>query len=1293
MEKLTFGDFYTLVWSMVPQVWKDADDEYGKSLQILLYTMSQHMYYYFYNRVVHMEELFDPDRCPEKYLKFLSGMIGWKLIGSDPASWREQIKAAPLLYKIRGTNRGILLAEKLIGYSVFMSELYRDHVGDAVPKERIFNNTPASVKIKPWFRKTLNNIEGELLPGYAESDQFDSFNTTGFVKLDKLGQVIRPRILSSTRKLLFTSSSTTERYNNLTGKYSIARYAKLPRMNVVLKYDSDLGEENSDGSIRQNNFNGAIDLLLQFKPFHVHIDNLEVRYSLSEYVFDQANMADENLNVHEEFSAAVNLAMSRAENTITFSPNVAVELVDAITTNPASAIENRGVISSVYKVINLSTLTPSLEDSLYSIISKTLPIKSFIPNSEVTVLIPAIGDNIVSQAEYVDSLPITPPAPQPAHISIPAPTILVSPVNTNYYIGFESKGIQLTCISDTSTTDPAHPLTVSWYKDSMLFYIDNSYLNTISVLNLTSVDLIGSHTYVCEVSNSYGVATSSPAVVSGIEAPVHAILKYDLSHALTEPILDFKSMLSSQEAETTITESTTTPIDGYNKIISSAYSIGLDSSVITNILVAAEPFRSSVQTIYDIQNITSNPSRPWDLNELSTATVVANMTELNLFKQVYADSMVLILDLDLGPGATWNTRLEPGIDYYFDNKQTLFLNSASIAAKLDPAFTNFTFLYSFALHIIYLTRTTYKDETLVGIPGRGFRYKTRLNTKFSRQFLVNTLPPESLNRLMPTQVVSVDSKTKQKSILGIKQFKTPTNIYNRSSLKNENIDNYHVVNKDPLSRIDKSKWTVYSPEYTAYYLGDQKITNNWWGNYYQAKFPEVSPGVPAFVSYDSIDTSREAQAENVNSNQWMSALKLLNLSDPRQFLVTRKSDSVRTGLWKRNSCKFVSIPFIRSRRDSLQVFRRDAPTFTRSEESSDYPVDTSVPPRFDNYKYILADGTDVSLSYFTPGFSIPEKVSVTMDRSLGAKATLATTGYGLTFPDSDTYYNNYSSDISPQTYFNQTLNEYTIKSSLYAGNIPISRDPNQFTGITEFNDKLALSITGLEVIIDTFDVTGLTNNFVLSKSDLFVSWAEVNTGETVAFGYYSPYNVITFPNIQVSLNGFLLPYLDAWKLSLDRIKSVDILVPLESTDIVTVLYQVFPTGLTNSDTPPSPQNPYIQEITLIDTDITLIEQGNRYVFDLPTATQPCISWYSKVTNEYINSGSTPIEYQPFALFEDAEPNAVLKLNGFITKYKTDWTFLLKQENSVVTASIALSPLLSLSLSTNDTIRFEYFSTV
>jgi hypothetical protein len=1288
------------------------------------------MYYYFYNKIVYMDELFDPDLCPEKYLKFLAGMIGWKLIGADVDSWREQIKAAPLLYKVRGTKRGLLLAEKLVGYSIFMSELYRDHVGDAVPKERIFNNTPEEIKQKPWFRKVLTSVEGELLGGYAESDQFDSFNMTDIVKLDAFGQVIRPRILSSTRKLIFKNVSTTEFYNNITGKNSIARYAKLPRLNVVLKYEHDLDEELADGSIKQNNFKGALDLLLQFKPFHVYIENLEVRYSLAEYVFDQASMTSETLNIHESVLSAARVEMARAENTITFSGNQVVEFSTASAEIPLPAAYNRGVISSIYKLVDLSIAESSTDSSLYSVFKKAFPIKSFdstetvdavnFLNSHIlgwndpafvkpsTIALKAEGDTIINQAQYVLELPPTPFDPIAVVSPTPIPQFLSNPINTNYYLGSENLGLRLKCAANSS--DNTEPIIMSWYKDGILYHTDDysrywtgvlDVYDTIyveSTLSIVESDLTGTHTYTCRATNSNGYVTSSGAIVTGIQAPVHAVLGYNLKPYITAPVLDFKAMLSTQNDTYIVTD---TFIN--SKLAVPRYAVGIPSTAITSIVIDTIPYRSSITVNLDTQSIISNPSRPWDLNDVQTFSTATSITTLDAIKTVYDNFLSVVLEY-----SSYKITLQPGIDYYFDNlNSNIFLNSAAIAVKVGGP-TNFTFLTSSKLHILYLTRTTYEDETSEGFQKRGFRYKIRQNAKFSRQYAINTLPQESIARLMPTEIVSVDTKTKKKTVLGTKQFKVRTEIPNRSTLKNEVIDGYNVVNKDPLNRMDQSKWTVYSPEFTAYYLGDQKVTNNWWGNYYQAKFPDINIGEPAFVSYSEIDRSESAQKKNVYSNQWISALRLLNLSDPKHFLVTRKTDSARTGFWKRNSCRFVSIPFIRSRRDTLQVFRRDNPTFTRSEESTDYPVDSSVPYRLDNYKYILPDGTDVSYSYFTPGFSEIDKVSVTMDRGIGEKATISlnpvdTThpaglqgikGYNLSFPESDTYYNNYSSDVTAETYFiKNTSNEYVAKSSLYAGNIPVSRDPSQFTGITEGLDKFDLLVTGLEIVNDTFVAVANKSSFVLSKYNLFVTWTEPNTGASISFGYYPPYNVLVIPNIVVTLNGLVISYGTDWTITFDKLKTLNILCPIEATDVVTIEYQVFP-GEVNLATIPSPQIPRLIDITLSTNDIAQIQQGNRYLIGLLLETgAPCVSWYSSITADFISYGLTPIEYQPFALYEEAEPNITVNVNGIILKYKKDWSFLLKKNTlGVVTAAIALSPLLSLSLSVNDEIKVQYFST-
>jgi hypothetical protein len=587
-----------------------------------------------------------------------------------------------------------------------------------------------------------------------------------------------------------------------------------------------------------------------------------------------------------------------------------------------------------------------------------------------------------------------------------------------------------------------------------------------------------------------------------------------------------------------------------------------------------------------------------------------------------------------------------------------------------------------------LSRITYKNESDLGVPIRGFRTINRTTKKYTRQFLINTIQTPTLANVMPTAIVSIDGKTKQKTVLGTKSYKTPTNIYNRSSLKNDRIENYNVVSRNALNRIDSSKWTVYAPEYTAYYLGDQKITNNWWGNYYEAKF--TVPQVP----YSQIDRSTAGQLEHVTSDQWLSALQTYNVANPDHFLVTRKTDKVRTSIWNRSSCKFASVPYIQGSRNNLQVFRKDISNLNRSEASTDYTTDTNTPPRIDNYKYILPDGTDVSMSYFSPGFSEVERTKVTMDRGLGSKATLNSSGYNLTFPDSDMYYDNYATGSQPEAYFSGTSPQYRVKTSLYAGNIPVNLDPATIPGINESLDKLGLLVTGLVPVTDTFTVVSTETNFILSELNIFVSWITENTGETAAFGYYSPaaYGGILYPSIQVTLNGLLVPYRSSWSIGFDAIKSINVLEPLLPGDIITVSYETIP-GQPQDLAPPTPQIPHTITKTLTGGDIITIKDGNRYIVDLPyTGFIPCVAWYNELTSQYINSSSNPIAYQPLSFYEDAIPNINISLNGLLIKYKRDWVFLMKFESGVHSAAIAFDPSFSMSLLATDVILIDYFAT-
>ena len=316
-----------------------------------------------------------------------------------------------------------------------------------------------------------------------------------------------------------------------------------------------------------------------------------------------------------------------------------------------------------------------------------------------------------------------------------------------------------------------------------------------------------------------------------------------------------------------------------------------------------------------------------------------------------------------------------------------------------------------------------------------------------------------------------------------------------------------------------------------------------------------------------------------------------------------------------------------------------------------------------------------------------------MDRAIGQKATLDPSGYNLTFPNSDTYYNNYSTDNDPKTYFALTpTNEYAIKTSLYAGNIPISRDPAYFTGMSENKDRLEVSVNNLELVIDTFTVSSLTQRFFLSKPELVVNWNDLTTGDVMSFGYYPPSGVSTAPNIIVRLNGIAISYGVSWTITFGRMRELIILDPISLTDIITVEYLIFPGSASLETAPPLPQILHTINITLLDSDINTIKLGNRYILDLPTSNIPCVSWYSSITSEFISSSSIPTQYQPLALFEEAEPNITITLNGITINYKLDWTFLLRLESSVLKPAIAFSENQSLSLSSGDVLQIDYFST-
>ena len=358
-QPVSFDTFFNSIWLKIPEVWRNADSEVGRPLQILTLTMAQQMYYYFYLKISVMDELFDPEKCPKEYLVFLSSLVGWKLIGEDPDSWREQIKNAPLLYKIKGTEKSIILAEKLIGYSVFMTELYRDYTGAIVPKEKLFNNFPLSVKVKPWFRTTSVDTEKHIFTD-AFSDLFPSFNE-GSSEINSLGDLIHSKSLrrSSTRYMIMSSQPG---YDPKTGTSSLARLAKLPRINLILKKDRDLDYVGPTGVAIDATALEALDLLLKFKPFHVYINDLVIMYSLTDYLFGTASnlpgdgsLPGDAIILRESFGIVGSVDISGTDERISYRFNNQTLGIDVPSSSDDSSI-NKGSVLIKYQILHFNSL-------------------------------------------------------------------------------------------------------------------------------------------------------------------------------------------------------------------------------------------------------------------------------------------------------------------------------------------------------------------------------------------------------------------------------------------------------------------------------------------------------------------------------------------------------------------------------------------------------------------------------------------------------------------------------------------------------------------------------------------------------------------------------------------------------------------------------------------------------------------------------------------------------------------------------------------------------------------------
>jgi len=86
------------------------------------------------NQVESLETLGSIENCPPEYLPYLASLLGWKLYGNNPASWRNQIRNAASLYRKKGTKQGLIdaldtiIVNNPIDVSGAISEMFESYI-------------------------------------------------------------------------------------------------------------------------------------------------------------------------------------------------------------------------------------------------------------------------------------------------------------------------------------------------------------------------------------------------------------------------------------------------------------------------------------------------------------------------------------------------------------------------------------------------------------------------------------------------------------------------------------------------------------------------------------------------------------------------------------------------------------------------------------------------------------------------------------------------------------------------------------------------------------------------------------------------------------------------------------------------------------------------------------------------------------------------------------------------------------------------------------------------------------
>lgn len=1236
---VSFNDFYNAIWNKIPEVWRTHDSDNGNPLQLITLTISQQLYYHFYLKIVYMEELFDIDKCPEKYLPFLSSVVGWSLIGTDVFSWRQQLRSAPLLYKIRGTTKSITIAEKLIGYSVFMTELYRDYLGEIVPKEKIFNNIPDHVKTKPWFRAHADeSIENKGYVLNSFSDMFQSF-IEGQSTMNERGAIVYQRHFKKigSGKLRTTLPS----YNYRTGTNSLVRFSKLPRINVLLKKDKEL-----DAS--QNVLAEAIDLLLSFKPFHVLIGSLEIRYDLSDFALGYAGNKDPGTGKN-----ATDTVLQRESIDLSVVMPEEAEIIEYIARD-VREIKNE----------NLDILSNSKIKGALQFVCKKIPLENLSTVTDVAVLEKA-GFSLTgySKNTHTSNGEVLWTNPEFEEIR----TLKMNISKNDFYAA---------CLDS--------PITASsrW----------STLLDTTHVITKAKI----SGTYLTQDGAVFNRISSAPDY-SFLEARIPEYRATDLRELLnlSNSVISNAVLLNTGYFNDAITVTRKTAVETYSK--NAAGSVDpISLTGLTNFPFSTlSEQRSTLSEYGTIINTNLSPVVDSINNTLDFTSLVSDIAN-NTVTAIVSDGTI--------------SKLLYPTDFKIDaNTGYVIFNTYSICQKMyesDPDTWQSigVDISTLSVYLFYAERVN-NEETFASGNQRGTSVsQVRKHAKFNRlKFRDSSNMTSYIESSVheTKRIFNTETGILENDAIRTRSFKEQLpRMFTRGSLQQEGVGATgitQIVSRNPRNCRNIPEWEVYAEPAYSLYMGSNPLDRGWWATYFNV-LPQASGEVQ--IPYTSVATDGDSQINNRKMIHWKTAQSRINPKDPAHFLATRQGSEDRNAIWNRGSASSMPKPYIGSGRKTVQGFRsKNSVLFDRvSNIHSRNAIVTEISDisRYDysakhnsnlEYECSVTDrdysvaGVDYTNEYLSPSVHIdPSNITPQTERHIAvvAKTTVRNPSdiidSGIVYPTSK--YLGISSEYEyPMDFTDGSLldaSNLSVKTAFYANNININDIRSSY--LTDTADDLELNISGLVDFYQLHIPMSPTDNIVmLSNTSIYIIWREVTTGKFMGSGYScnARPDADLRPSLRVHVNGIEYSYGNNWEMASNPPR-IFLRMPLTTTDRIEIralsldsdndLVNI-PRDLETGHVLDSSNTMYMAD-TLYITD-KKIQKNTNYI--LSFSVNPVISWYRKDTGAFCSVSMSrrpkPVNLTPKPLIHPnlADPDVIVSRNGVLLVYMKDWVFIPGEE--------------------------------